>query len=114
MDNILWLAYSLYTTPVQYVTVHFKSESDSFSDSMDIDEQPIWPLDFYACDIEAGFAVSCHHLYNAFCCAFHQNNHRRHWMEEVDANVRDRYIKYGRTSKGLWSSFLQDFHKKRK
>jgi hypothetical protein len=97
----------------------------TFSDPIDVDEQRIWPVDFYACDIEAGFqkctsATRAQHSIPAtftkhFGICFIKTtyyDHWRHWMEEVDAQVQEHYISYGRTSKGLWSSFLQEIHKK--
>lgn len=99
----------------------------TFSDPIDVDEQRIWPVDFYACDVEAGFqkCTSATRARRSVPTTFTKHfgvrfiktmyyDHWCHWMEEVDAKVRERYISYGRTSKGLWSSFLQEIRKKRK
>ncbi|KAG2038580.1 hypothetical protein BDR03DRAFT_981529 [Suillus americanus] len=113
--------------PVPAVSRSSDLEGGTFSDPIDVDEQHIWPVDFYACDIEAGFqkCLSATRARRSVPMTFTKHfgvhfikttyyDHRRHWMEEVDVKVCEHYISYGRTSKGLWSSFLQELRKKQK
>lgn len=89
--------------------------------AIDLETIRVWPYDFHACDIEAGFqkcreAVHSRHKVSAafqkyFRTKFVKStfyDHRRYWMEVVDASVRARYIGYGHTDQGLWSAFLDN------
>lgn len=79
----------------------------------------IWPFDFYADEMDIGFKKcrleSNKHrpVQKVFQDHFHVKfvrstfyDHRRHWMS-VSSFVRQRYIGFGHTERGRWSTFLR-------
>lgn len=78
----------------------------------------VWPFDFYADEIDIGFKKcrleSNKHwpVERVFLDHFHVKfvrstfyNHHRHWMG-VSQSTQERYIGYGQTERGRWSTFL--------
>ena len=79
----------------------------------------VWPFNFYADEMDIGFKkcrlesnkhwpverVFSDYFYVKFTrLTFY--DHRRHWMG-VSQSVRERYIGYGHTEHGRWSTFLR-------
>jgi hypothetical protein len=89
------------------------------SSSASDDNQPTWPSDFYVVDIVEGFSAcmkasqKCQSVETVFVRCFGVPfrsstfyRHRRKWEGATEA-CRDGALKAGRTSAGLWSTFIQ-------
>ncbi|KAG6373071.1 hypothetical protein JVT61DRAFT_7132 [Boletus reticuloceps] len=92
----------------------------SSTSSMERPQPPqVWPFDFYANKMDIGFkrcrleSNKQQPVEKVFLDQFHVKfvrstyyDHRRHWMS-VSQSVCERYIGYGQTERGRWSTFIR-------
>ncbi|KAG1788960.1 uncharacterized protein HD556DRAFT_1538510 [Suillus plorans] len=113
---------SMHSTPIvkKEDSGSLLSRGSSSHDAIVVEKVAIWPVDFYVVDISRGFnacqrAVDGRHsVADAFvghfgvpfkASTFYDN--RKVWDFKPNTSLRQRYIDYGRTEKGSWTSFMK-------
>ncbi|KAG0700380.1 hypothetical protein DFH29DRAFT_1080705 [Suillus ampliporus] len=120
---------SMHSTPIvkKEDSGSLLSRRSSSYDAIVVEKVVIWPVDFYVVDISRGFnacqrAVDGRRsVADAFvghfgvpfkASTFYDN--RKVWDFQPNASLRQRFIDYGRTEKGSWTSFMKKAKRPRK
>jgi hypothetical protein len=120
---------SMHSTPIvkKEDSGSLLSRGSSSSDAIVVEKVVIWPVDFYVVDVSRGFnacqravdgrrsvadAFTGHFGVPFKASTFYDN--RKVWDFHPNASLRQRFIDYGRTEKGSWTSFMKKAKRPRK
>ncbi|KIJ06986.1 hypothetical protein PAXINDRAFT_19811 [Paxillus involutus ATCC 200175] len=102
---------------------HGNSPGGTSVNPIDVDDVQVWPGDYYVCDIVWGFE-RCEkarrlrtgvpkefmHLFGKQFMKTTFHTHKKRWYT-APQHVRERFISYGKTEKGLWQNFIEYMNK---